>query len=197
MPAIELIFAAALAFEAVEYNPTCTAVQYFDISSLQCGACPDTQVPATDGYSCACDPGTTLTSGSGGFSCVACPSSEARTEDGTACLPCGASTLGYQSDTQECLCPDGLALQEYDSAGVLLPAKICMACADDAFVGADQRCTACPAQYMTKLPNNQTGCECEAGYLPKEHLDGLWGRDISCMQQAPSAGGSGGSRRVG
>ena len=68
MPAIELIFAAALAFEAVEYNPTCTAVQYFDISSLQCGACPDTQVPATDGYSCACDPGTTLTSGSGGFS---------------------------------------------------------------------------------------------------------------------------------
>ena len=59
-----------------------------------------------------------------------------------------------------------------------------MACAGDAYVGTDQRCAACPADYMLKLPNNGTGCECESGFVAKEHADGLWGRDISCMQQA-------------
>ena len=46
---LAVLLAPALAFEAVDYAPTCTAAQYFDISSLLCGPCPDTQVPAADG----------------------------------------------------------------------------------------------------------------------------------------------------
>jgi hypothetical protein len=103
--AVLFLLPAALAFEAVDYTATCTAAEYFDTSSLLCGACPATQLPATNAFACECEGGTTLTSGVGGFSCVACPASEARTDDGAACLPCGAGTLGYQSSTQECLCP--------------------------------------------------------------------------------------------
>ena len=176
---------ASGSFSSVDYEAQCAATRYFDISSLLCTDCPDTQAPDQAGTACACD-GTVLTEGDDGtYSCVACTGERARASDGLTCMPCSASsTDGYQPDTGRCLCPAGHAIAERDGLGVLLPAMECSECPSDAYVGADQFCVSCPAEYMVALPNDEQGCQCDDGFVLEEHDHGLWGRDVSCVQRA-------------
>ncbi|KAL1495402.1 hypothetical protein AB1Y20_016770 [Prymnesium parvum] len=190
-----LCAAAVLSYDAIPY-PECGSGEYFDISSLLCESCPAGQEPDALGTSCQCSSGVLQ-----GSACVPCPAGAAPSRDGTACVAClppansscaEEAAQGVCNGTAsgcafagECACPLGLAVVEDDGVGGLLPFKRCRACAAGKyFSGVDAyTCTACPAANMVARADAQ-GCQCAAGYLSRQHLNGWWGREISCVPLA-------------
>lgn len=192
--------AAAAAYTALPnpYNladnaPTCSASQYFDISSLQCLACGagggvQSLAPTESGLSCRCANGVVTDVDGGSAVCTLCGANQAPSSDGTSCMPCGGSTLGLIDG--ECGCPADRALFETNGHGALLPAKECGSCGDSAYVNtATGRCVLCPALHQK---SSAVGCVCAPGYLEKLHADAVWagglgGGGVSCMQAAAYA----------
>ncbi|XP_071496819.1 meckelin-like [Diadema antillarum] len=101
--------------------------EYYDFVELNCDACGENQVPATDGFSCQCTPYFKMTSNNGGpeVVCTPCPAGERATSDGWECIGCTINPV----TTQCASCGASEIGVEYSITGELQANKTCVLCA--------------------------------------------------------------------
>ena len=192
---LALLPATSGRYEAIAFPGSCATDTFFDISALACLACPDGMTADAAGTSCICADGKVQQ----GESCVSCDATNtAPTADRTACLPCTINTtetcsavselqtLGFDAETAECNCPTGQVAVDRDAFGGLLDAKTCRPCPKGTYAASATSCAACPEAHMVAATGAAAtaSCTCESGYRAVNHVNGWWGRDITCVSTA-------------
>lgn len=146
----------------------------YDISTFSCSACLTNQITSLSNYeACQCQSGyysvASIVQDENNFTCTSCVSQGlASLRDGSGCMSCGSSTLGLNSQTGDCSCPNGESgylLIERDETGQLLTAgKQCLSCPNNSLPNPSDlySCLSCPSAVMTVVSNQ---CVCPTGYL--------------------------------
>jgi len=120
---------------------SCSIGEYFDSTQLSCELCPSSDtsklVPTANKRGCECAPGyKQIESSLGDFYpiCTACGPNEGVSLDKSTCMPCSGGAE-FDTNLQDCRCPDNYVVHERDVAGNLMAQKECRTCIQEAYQG--------------------------------------------------------------